>query len=53
MNAVGGIVLLATSLMILEIKRIPVADLVPGILLPPIVVWAVERISPGLLLVGS
>lgn len=53
MNAVGGIVLLATSLMILEIKKIPVADLVPGIILPPIVVWAVEKMSPGLILVGS
>lgn len=53
MNTVGGVVLLATALMILEIKKIPVADMVPGIFLPPIAVWAVEKISPGLLLIGS
>lgn len=53
MNVVGGIALLATSLMILELKKIPVADIVPGIFLPPIAVWAVEKISPGLLLIGS
>jgi uncharacterized protein len=50
MTIVGGIVLLATGLMILEIKKIPVADLLPAIFLPPLAVWLVERISPGLLL---
>ncbi|MBU0718292.1 MAG: DUF554 domain-containing protein [Planctomycetes bacterium] len=50
MTTVGGVVLLATGLMILEIKRLPVADLLPGIFLPPLIVWLVEWISPGVLL---
>jgi uncharacterized membrane protein YqgA involved in biofilm formation len=50
MTVVGGAVLLATALMILEIKKIPVANLLPGIFLPPLIVWMVERLSPGLLL---
>lgn len=50
MTIVGGILMLATGLMILEIKKIPVADLLPGIFLPPLIVWIVERVSPGLLL---
>ena len=50
MNAVGGIVLLATALMILEIKKIPVANLLPGIFLPPLLVWLAEFVHPGLLL---
>ena len=53
MNVVGGVVLLATALMILNIKKIPVADLLPGIFLPPVVIWLVERISPGILLTGG
>jgi uncharacterized membrane protein YqgA involved in biofilm formation len=50
MTVVGGVVLLATALMILDIKKIPVADLLPALFLPPIVVWAVEAVSPGALL---
>ncbi|UCE61222.1 MAG: DUF554 domain-containing protein [Phycisphaerales bacterium] len=50
MTIVGGVVLLATALMILEIKKIPVANLLPGIFLPPLVVWVTEQVSPGLLL---
>jgi len=50
MTTVGGVVLLATGLMILEIKRLPVANLLPGIFLPPVVVWLVEWFSPGTLL---
>ncbi len=53
MTVVGGVVLLATALMILDIKRIPVADLCPGIFLPPIVVWLVEWVQPGMLLGGG
>lgn len=49
MTVVGGVVLLATALMILEIKKIPVANLLPGIFLPPLIVWGVESLSPGLL----
>lgn len=50
MTIVGGVVLLATALIILDVKRIPVANLLPGIFLPPLVVWSVERFFPGLLL---
>lgn len=50
MTIVGGVVLLASGLMILDIKRIPVADMVPGIFLPPLIVWLTERIAPGTLL---
>ena len=50
MIVVGGVVLLATALMILEIKRIPVANLLPGVFLPPLAVWISEGIWPGLLL---
>ena len=50
MTIVGGVVLLATALLILDIKKLPVANLLPGIFLPPLVVWVVEWVSPGLLL---
>ena len=50
MTVVGGVVLLATALMILEIKKIPVANLLPGLFLPPAAVWLVEWVSPGVLL---
>ncbi len=50
MTAVGGIALLATGLLLLDIKRIPVANMLPSILLPPFAVMLVERLSPGLLL---
>lgn len=49
-NVVGGLMLIATALMILDIKKIPVANLLPGLLLPTIIVWCVERASPGLLI---
>lgn len=50
MMVVGGVVLLATALLILDIKRIPVADLLPGIFLPPLLIAAVEWVHPGWLL---
>ncbi len=50
MNVVGGLILIATALMILEIRKIPVANLLPGILLPPIAVAIAEQVKPGLLL---
>ncbi len=50
MTTVGGVVLLATALMILDVKKIRVANMLPGIFLPPLVVWIVESLSPGLLL---
>ncbi len=53
MNVVGGLVLLATALMLLEIKKIPVTNLLPAIFLPPLVVWLTELISPGTLITAS
>jgi uncharacterized membrane protein YqgA involved in biofilm formation len=50
MNVVGGVILLATALMILEIKRIPVANMLPAIFVAPLIVWATEMIAPGLLI---
>lgn len=50
MTIVGGIVLLATALMILEIKRIPVANLLPAIFLPPLIIWLAQTLQPGILL---
>jgi uncharacterized membrane protein YqgA involved in biofilm formation len=44
------VILLATALMILEIKRIPVADLLPAIFLAPVLIALVEWVSPGLLM---
>ena len=50
MTAVGGVVLLATALMILDLKKIAVANMLPGIFLPPLVIWMTEQVAPGLLL---
>jgi uncharacterized membrane protein YqgA involved in biofilm formation len=50
MTIVGGILLLATALLLLDIKKIPVANMLPGVFLPPFFLWAVESISPGMLL---
>lgn len=50
MTVVGGVLLLATALLLLEIKKLPVADMLPGLFLPPLVVRLTEWASPGLLL---
>ncbi|MCH7808171.1 MAG: DUF554 domain-containing protein [Planctomycetes bacterium] len=50
MTSVGGVVLLATALMILDLKKIPVANMLPAIFLPPLVIKLSEWIAPGLLL---
>ena len=50
MTVVGGMILLATGLMILDIKKIPVANMLPGVFLPPLLIWLSRVISPGLLL---
>lgn len=50
MNVVGGVLLLATALMILDIKRIPVANMLPALFVVPILIWLVEQFQPGLLL---
>ena len=50
MTVVGGVVLLATALMILDLKKIAVANMLPGIFLPPLVIWVSERFASGWLL---
>jgi uncharacterized membrane protein YqgA involved in biofilm formation len=52
MTTVGGVILLATALMILDLKKIAVANMLPGVFLPPLAVWLTERIAPGSLLPG-
>jgi uncharacterized membrane protein YqgA involved in biofilm formation len=52
MTTVGGVILLATALMILDLKKIAVANMLPGVFLPPLAVWLAERIAPGSLLPG-
>ncbi len=49
MNVVGGVLLIATALVLLEIKKIAVANMLPGIFLPPVVVWMIEFWRPGTL----
>jgi uncharacterized membrane protein YqgA involved in biofilm formation len=50
MNIVGGVILMATALMILEIKKTPVADMLPAVFLAPLAVWVVEHWWAGTLL---
>ena len=46
MNVVGGVVLLATALMLLEIRKIPVANLLPAIFLPPVLINLARLMLP-------
>lgn len=50
MTIVGGIVMLATGMMMLEIKKIPVADMLPCIFLAPLAIRTTEWVLPGWLL---
>ena len=47
MNVVGGVVLLATALLLLEIRKIPVANLVPAIFLPPALIALARAVFPA------
>lgn len=49
MNVVGGVVLLATALMLLEIRKIPVANLLPAIFLPPVLIALARFLLPAAL----
>lgn len=53
MTVVGGVVLLATALSLLDIRKIPVANMLPAIFLPPIMIWIVERVAPGTLMAAG
>jgi len=46
MNVVGGVVLLATALMLLEIRKLPVANLLPAIFLPPVLIALARNVFP-------
>lgn len=50
MIVVGGVMLLATALNMLEVKRIPVADMLPSLFLPPILIALSELLWPNMLL---
>lgn len=50
MNVVGGMLLIATAIVLLELKKIPVANMLPALFLPPVVVWLVELGWPGTLI---
>ncbi len=50
MSSVGGIILLATAFLILDLKRIAVVNMLPGIFLPPIAVQLAKHFAPGWLL---
>ncbi|MBI1825517.1 MAG: DUF554 domain-containing protein [Planctomycetes bacterium] len=50
MTAVGGIALLGTAMILLDIKRIPVANMLPGLFIPPLIIWLSRGLMPGLLL---
>jgi hypothetical protein len=50
MSAVGGIILLATAFLILDLKRIAVANMLPGVFLPPLAVSVFHSVRPGWLL---
>lgn len=50
MSAVGGIILLATAFLILDLKKIAVANMLPGIFLPPVAVSVFQYVKPGWLL---
>lgn len=53
MAAVGGVLMLGTALMILDVKKIPVADMLPAVFLPPAIIAGVEVFWPGMLLPAS
>jgi hypothetical protein len=45
MSCVGGYILLGVGLLLLEIKSLPVANYLPGIFLPPVIVPLVARMG--------
>jgi len=47
MSSVGGIILLATAFLILDLKKIAVANMLPGIFLVPIVLKIAQWLAPG------
>ena len=49
-NVTGGVMLIATALLLLEIKRIPVTNLLPGLFVAPLLVWIAEAVKPGILI---
>lgn len=50
MSAVGGIILLATAFLILDLRKIAVANMLPGLFLPPFAVGFIHWVRPGWLL---
>lgn len=52
MTVTGGVVLLATALVLLDIRKIPVANMLPAIFLPPLIIVIVELVAPGTLMMA-
>ena len=42
-TATGGVLLLGVGIRLLKIKAIPVADLLPALVVAPLLVWVVSR----------
>ena len=53
MNVVGGVILLANALLLLDIKKLPVANMLPAIFLAPVLIKLAEWITPGLLITAE
>ncbi len=45
LSVAGGIVLLGLSIRLLDLKQIPVADLLPGVVLAPVFIWIGTLVS--------
>jgi uncharacterized membrane protein YqgA involved in biofilm formation len=43
-TAAGGVILLALALGLLDVKRIRVAELLPALVLAPLLLWAVATV---------
>ena len=48
MTATGGVVILSIAFLLLELKRIRAANLLPAIFIAPLIVLILERLGVGL-----
>ena len=46
-KAAGGLVLIGNGLLLLEIKRLPIADFLPAIFVPPVLVAIIRAVNPA------
>ena len=45
-KAAGGLLLIGNGLLLLDIKRLPIADFLPAIFVPPVLVAIARAVSP-------